>query len=326
MESGPTQARIEGETGASPLQSWTYVAFTYQSNNASGFRLWVNGTQDDNSPVSTVNVDDIDTGAIPLRIAISASGTSHFHGMIDELRIADWTRGGGWIWTEWTNQSDPASFYTVGDAEATLVELSYFRATSLDSAVILEWATETELDNAGFNLWRSEETDGEYIRINPYFIPAEGEAGFGAEYSLTDYNVTNGEIYYYKLEEIDIYGKSSFHGPVPATPNDVIIIWPDEGKILPSGGLFFSWASLSNYSFKVEISSNPSFHVSETLSFPEEGWVTTNSFWLFPEDWQIVLKKARGSGGQVFWRVKAKRLDGGVIYSDWKKFIIEFNK
>ena len=209
---------------------------------------------------------------------------------------------------------------------STVVDLISFTATGQSASVLIEWATATELDNAGFNIWRREDDNGEYARINPYFIPSQGEAGFGAEYSFTDYDVQNGKIYYYKLEDIDIYGRSTFHGPVPAIPHDIIIIWPDEEKILPSGALLFSWASSSNYSFKVEISLSPSFPASETICFPGDGGISGNSLWLAPREWEMVLRKAQQSGGQLFWRVSAKSREGREILSDWKKFIIEFNK
>jgi len=214
----------------------------------------------------------------------------------------------------------PAAFYTVGDPYTTLVELSHFKAKGLDSAVLLEWATVTELDNAGFNLWRSEEKDGQYVRINPYFIPAEGDAGFGAEYSFIDYDVQNGAIYYYKLEDIDISGKSTFHGPVSASPTDIIPIWPPDRELPPSDASLFSWSSTGSISFKVEISTNPSFTDSGMLTFPEARWTSGNSLWLTPREWEIVLSKAQQSGGQLFWRVRAKSQDGREIYSDWKRF------
>jgi hypothetical protein len=193
----------------------------------------------------------------------------------------------------------------------------------MNSAVLLEWGTETELDNAGFNLWRREKRDGEYARLNPYFIPAEGESGFGVEYSYTDYDVTNGTIYYYKLEEIDIYGKSIFHGPVPAVPHGIIPIWPNEREKLHSGDLLFSWSSTGNCSYKVEISQSSSFPGSETLSFPEEGWITTNSLWLTQREREMFLRKAMQSGGQLFWRVRAKSQDVSMVFSDWRRFIVE---
>jgi len=267
----------------------------------------------------------IDTSNDPLYIG-SDDVDESWNGMIDEVRLSKTARSVSWIETSYNSMVSPAAFYVVGDPYTTLVELSYFRATGLDSAVLLEWATATELDNAGFNLWRSEEKDGQYVRINPYFIPAEGDTGFGADYSYTDYDVRNGVTYYYKLQDIDVYGKSTFHGPVPATPNDIIPIWPPDKIFLPSDAFLFSWSSSGNNSYQVEISPNPSFPDSETLSFPDFGWISGNSLWLRTEELEIVLKKAYESGGQLFWRVRAKSQDGRVVYSNWKKFSVENNR
>jgi len=308
----------EVDTGGTISEdNWRFVAVAW--NDGSPVNTFIQNqlvhfTSNRTGPMNTISTD--------LTIA-SCRFAYYFPGTLDEVRLSDIGRTQNWLLTEWNNQWEPESFYTVGDPYATLVELSYLKAKPLDSAVLLEWATETELENEGFNLWRSKEKDGEYVRINPYFIPSQGEAGSGAEYSYTDYDVTNGVIYYYKLEDIDINGKSSFHGPVSATPNDIIIIWPDEWQILPSGGLLFSWASSGNYSYKIEISTNPSFPSSETLSFPEESWTSGLSLWIRHEQWEMILRKSQATGGQLFWRVIAMSEDGNIVYSNRRRFIIE---
>jgi hypothetical protein len=40
----------------------------------------------------------------------------------------------------------------------------------------------------------------------------------GATYEFADGDVENRNTYYYKLEDVDIYGTSTIHGPVKATP------------------------------------------------------------------------------------------------------------
>ncbi|MCX5895484.1 MAG: hypothetical protein NTZ51_06610 [Proteobacteria bacterium] len=94
-----------------------------------------------------------------------------------------------------------AAFYTLpGDREVTLV-----------------WITGSEIDNGGFNLYRSDSEEGEYIKINDTLITAEGNAG-GSSYEFVDKDVKNGKTYYYKLEDVDLNGNSTFHGSVSATP------------------------------------------------------------------------------------------------------------
>jgi len=100
--------------------------------------------------------------------------------------------------------------------EETSIDLVSFEAKGLDEMVRLSWETGSEPSNAGFNLWRSDSREGQYVKINGGLIPAEGDATHGAEYSFEDMDVTRGRTYYYKLEDVSIYGTSGFHGPVSA--------------------------------------------------------------------------------------------------------------
>ncbi len=93
----------------------------------------------------------------------------------------------------------------------TLVTLTDFTATKLNGAIFIEWETDMELDNAGFNIWRSEAEQGEYVKINDSLIQAEGS---DYQYSFTDDAVVKGNTYYYKLEDLDLNGTATFHGPV----------------------------------------------------------------------------------------------------------------
>ena len=107
---------------------------------------------------------------------------------------------------------------TTTTAPATLVTLIDFKAISGNRMVIFTWSTESEIDNAGFNLYRSESENGEYKKINDSLIPAEGSYIQGASYKFIDKDVKNRKTYYYKLEDIDLSGKSTMHGPVSAMP------------------------------------------------------------------------------------------------------------
>ena len=100
----------------------------------------------------------------------------------------------------------------------TLITLASFDAVPGNRSVTLKWVTESEVDNAGFNLYRSEAADGEYVKINGVLIPAEGSSTQGVVYQFTDVGMTNGEKYYYLLEDIDTKGKAEKHGPQSATP------------------------------------------------------------------------------------------------------------
>jgi hypothetical protein len=96
----------------------------------------------------------------------------------------------------------------------TQIELSTLAAAPSDNKITLKWKTETETDNAGFNIWRAEG----FQKINESFIPALGSPTAGSDYDFVDQWVLNGKRYFYLLEDIDTDGISTFHGPVKATP------------------------------------------------------------------------------------------------------------
>jgi hypothetical protein len=70
----------------------------------------------------------------------------------------------------------------------TLVDLYSFVATPSNREAILEWSTESEIDNVGFNIYRAESEDGNYIKINDSLIPAQGSPTQGASYTITSYS------------------------------------------------------------------------------------------------------------------------------------------
>jgi len=123
--------------------------------------------------------------------------------------------------TTTTTIVEPATTTTTTEGE-TAVELEYFVARAGNGRITLSWKTGSEIDNAGFNIYRATAEDGEYVKINAALIPAKGSATEGASYSFTDDNVQNRKTYIYKLEDIDLHGTATMHGPVSATPRLIL--------------------------------------------------------------------------------------------------------
>lgn len=95
----------------------------------------------------------------------------------------------------------------------TAVTLSSFTARSTDEGkVVLSWETGTEVDNAGFNLYRAANKGGPYTKINDAIIAAQDNSAEGASYRYEDTPPGNGR-YYYLLEDVDANGVSTIHGP-----------------------------------------------------------------------------------------------------------------
>ncbi len=80
----------------------------------------------------------------------------------------------------------------------------------IPSKVEITWETATEQQTAGFNIYRSNSPDGDFILINENkMIDSLGSPVSGARYNFVDDNVDAGETYYYVLEEIEFDSTSN---------------------------------------------------------------------------------------------------------------------
>lgn len=103
------------------------------------------------------------------------------------------------------------------------VTVAYFRALPGDANVVIEWGTQTEIDNVGFYINRSLQEAGPFQHVSS-FIFSTGDGLTGDEYSFQDDAVQNGTTYYYQLEAIDTNNTSEFHGPVSAVPGQTATV------------------------------------------------------------------------------------------------------
>ena len=88
------------------------------------------------------------------------------------------------------------------------VQLSSFYSKRNDAgAVIITWSTESELDNAGFNILRSLSRVGEFTRINAQLIPGAGTTGEKNTYTWTDTSARPNVVYYYQIEDVSLDGE-----------------------------------------------------------------------------------------------------------------------
>jgi hypothetical protein len=110
------------------------------------------------------------------------------------------------------NVCDP--FDTPPDALA--VTLATFGAQAEGDHTLLTWETVTEVNNLGFNLYRSTTpaASGSLLAFVPSLAPGSTA---GASYTYADRDVSPGNTYYYWLEDVEFGGASSLHGPVSVT-------------------------------------------------------------------------------------------------------------
>ena len=75
----------------------------------------------------------------------------------------------------------------------TLVTLTSFFAAPRHRTIILAWSTASEIDTAGFKIYRAEAEDGEYIKINATLILSKGTSTQGTSYEFIDKNAKSRE-------------------------------------------------------------------------------------------------------------------------------------
>ena len=94
----------------------------------------------------------------------------------------------------------------IRSSEPVPVTLSHFRAERTDAGVILKWITQSEVDNAGFYIHRSETRDGKFKIVNPTIIQGAGTTSERNTYTWTDTTAKPNTVYYYRIEDISHAG------------------------------------------------------------------------------------------------------------------------
>lgn len=132
------------------------------------------------------------------------------------------------------------------------VTLADFSAAGQSDHILVTWETVSEIDNAGFELYRATSADwGSALRLAA--VPSQGPgSNQGFVYSYQDFTAQPGQVYWYWLVDIDLSGATSQHGPVSArlqTPTAVTLaqleatsasatpVWPGVMALLALGVL-----------------------------------------------------------------------------------------
>ncbi|MFZ2488390.1 MAG: proprotein convertase P-domain-containing protein [Anaerolineae bacterium] len=97
-----------------------------------------------------------------------------------------------------------------------VVFLSNFSAMQTGNQVDVTWETATEQNNRGFNLYRGTTSDAWDRQLNTELIPSQAQgSASGFIYTWQDADdLVNSQPYYYWLQDIDVNGVATLHGPV----------------------------------------------------------------------------------------------------------------
>ena len=101
---------------------------------------------------------------------------------------------------------------TVQFTEQVPVELSSFVGSVVEDRVVINWATTSQTNNAGFRVLRS--TDGETYEVVSELIAGAGTTDQLMDYMFEDTSLPTAEIVYYVLEQIDLDGTINRSNPI----------------------------------------------------------------------------------------------------------------
>ena len=88
------------------------------------------------------------------------------------------------------------------------VQLSHFRPERTEAgAVIIRWTTESEVDNAGFNILRSQTRTSGFKAVNPHLIQGAGTTAERSTYTWWDTTAAPNVVYYYQIEDVSFAGE-----------------------------------------------------------------------------------------------------------------------
>ena len=96
------------------------------------------------------------------------------------------------------------------------VEMNFFEAEGGFESIILRWQTAFETDNIGFNIFRAESLDRrQAVQLNTDMISSLVPPGstFGADYEFIDNTAKPYRTYFYWIEDLDVNGEVTSHGP-----------------------------------------------------------------------------------------------------------------
>ena len=128
------------------------------------------------------------------------------------------TSANGWVLASDTSLvTGPATWYGSDEDAGTPgydgggplpVELSHFRPArdKATGAVVITWSTQSELNNAGFFIKRSQQRDGQFQIINAAMIPGAGTSSEKQFYTYTDTTAQPNVVYYYQIEDVSLDG------------------------------------------------------------------------------------------------------------------------
>ncbi len=185
------------------------------------------------------------------------------------------------------------------------VELSSFNAKTIEnSKVKLNWKTQTEIDNYGFDIERCVSgKESQWTKVG--FIEGHGNSNSPKEYSFLDGNPTGGSKYLYRLKQVDNDGRFEYSAEVEVDvlPSQYSLSQNYPNPFNPTTKINFSLPEKS--SVRIVLYNSIGEEVSEILNSEYE-----------PGVYNVDLNASALSSGVYFYRIQTPN------FSSVKKMIL----
>ncbi len=214
------------------------VGFFLKLTDAEGAVSDIVGNLDGDSQTRDAPIWDIPSGETPDGVRVSLMRRYyHVTGIpLDGRRAANWVPASNLpltVTTYYGRETDISNPGYRGGGPLPVI-LSSFRAARTDTkAVVLNWTTESEKDNAGFHILRGQTRQGPFVKITPRRIAGRGTTSERHTYTWTDTTAQPNIAYYYRLEDVSFTRQQRQLATVRL-----------RGDVSPKGKLVTTWSRL----------------------------------------------------------------------------------
>ena len=142
-------------------------------------------------------------------IGNNAENTPDDEGLLAHIIFRTITQASGQISFQNINFFDNNGIFDNGNSISDIalpVNLLFFDGIAMSNGVKLEWETASEINNCGFNIYRSQDSLINFERMNSKMIQGQGNSTATHNYEYLDRTVLRNTNYYYYLESEDLNG------------------------------------------------------------------------------------------------------------------------